>query len=389
MADLERFEEAVRLFKDSDLKRTEICRALQIDYNAFSYFLKNNHPDLLTPRGSKRNSQSAIAQRRETAKTYRYALRLCEATDLSFKEIAEITGVSLSGLKTFIQKHHRQLLLRRNGLEAASQRLADRIRLRSREAGQSLPGYEKYKDAIEACKDDDLLPLTVSQIAESFGLTASGLLAQLRDHFPELSADRERKRLEAGYADNRQRGVRKISSEQYAAAVKELRETEKTLAEVADECNVSMNGLKSHLLSYHKDVVAIRRKRQKEREAMNKENIKAASSIGDSTGFDVNEKYAEAVEVLKAGEGSVESVAKEFGYLPATFRDYLKRHQPELFAKFGRKTGENGRQVLARSAEKYGPAIEAWKNTGRTLKDIAAEFGHPYSSFSKFVKRNY
>ncbi len=46
-------------------------------------------------------------------------------------------------------------------------------------------------------------------------------------------------------------------------------------------------------------------------------------------------KYAEAIRRLKESELPTAQVAAEFGLHPECFRQYLKEHEPELYARQG------------------------------------------------------
>lgn len=363
------------LFRSSDLKRAEVCRKLGIDYRAFSYFLKSRHPELITSHSSRKNSDYAKASRKETTKIYRKALKLCEESDLTYKEIAEKTGVSLSGLKTFIRKHHRDVLLRRQGLEM-SKRMADSIKLRNRETGQSLNGYERYKEAISACDSLEFLELSVAEIAAKFKVSATGLLAQLRSHYPEIIERREKARVAQGYADNRKRGARKVTSDEYAKAIELLRHSSKTIMEVAADFDVTYSGLRHHLLTYHKDVVALRRER---RELNEKRGWKEIESFKVASREPVS-RYDEAIERLRDGNITVESVANDFGFVPESLRTHIKKYHPELANKFSRK--EN-------SDAKYAAALKEVNKGEMNLKEIAEKHGLVYNSFTAYLRRKH
>lgn len=185
MIDEGKFDEALKLFRESDLKRVEVCRRCNISYKAFSYFLESRHPELIKPQNPRLNSDYAREERKKTAKTYSKALKLCQTTDLTYKLIAEQTGVSLTGLKTYIRKHHRDLMLRRQGV-TMSKREASYTLLRKQEGGQTIRSVEKYQKAIEACKDEALLDLTITDIARKFDVPINGLWNQMRTHYPEI-----------------------------------------------------------------------------------------------------------------------------------------------------------------------------------------------------------
>lgn len=386
LVDTGKYEEAVRLYRESDLKRVDVCRLLGLDYHAFTYFIQSRFPELIKKQKSNVTT-FARETKKATEKKYRQALVLCENTDYTYKEIAEKTGVSPAGLRNYVAKYHRDILLRRRGMDV-SKREANLLKVRRREMGMTIDGYERYKDAIEACDSLEFIELNVTEIAEKFEVSPAGLLAQLRVHFPEISQRRERVRRSCGYADTRRRGARYKTKAQYEEAINLLRNTEMTIEEAAQNADVSSGGLRNHLLAYHKDVVAKRRERI---DAPTEKPIKSALRIAaPKEGYEeMAAKYAPAVAMLNEGAESVEKVAKDLGLVPESLRNYLKNYMPELFAKFGKVKTDTGRVVLARSANKYSEAIEELRNSSLSLKGIAEKYGLVYKSFSSFIRRNY
>lgn len=387
MKNIQRFEEALKLVMESDLKRTEICNQCGISYPDFTYFLKSRYPELIrrhqSKKASEHNRQLALA----AEKKYRKAVKLYSSTSMTYKEIAERTGVGVVALASYLRKHHRNLLLRRNGVTASKRRAAG-INLRKDGLGQSVVTHEKYREAIEACDDLANIEKTVSDIAREYGIGPSCLLYQLRTHYPEIMPRREAERRMRGIGGNRQIGVRENTLRQYAQAVELLKDPVITIEEAAENGNVSYPGMRMHL-GYHKNLTDERREkritareekaRQRREEKANQPSIREIRS---------NERYAEAVEKLRKGDGTPESLSKELGVSAVAFRDYLKRHFPDIASKYGRITTDNGKNSLARSAEKYSAAFEEYKEGKGTMKEIAAKHGLVYNSFSSYVRRN-
>lgn len=99
-------------------------------------------------------------------------------------------------------------------------------------------------------------------------------------------------------------------------------------------------------------------------------------------------KYAAAIARLKEGGISTAGAARQFGLHPEVFREYLHEHEPELAAGLGMTTLENGKPVLARSAQKYAEAIRIYRTTTEPLKSIARRLGLTYNSLNAFIRRN-
>lgn len=192
--------------------------------------------------------------RPETEAKYRQAIELYRSTDLPVAEISRMCGLTNNGLRCYIFKYHRDLMLARNNIlcdkEAASKIKLNQLR------GQLPASRIKYKDAIEACGSMEYIELNVSQIARQFGLEGSNLGRQLRTHYPGIIEWREKVRTWLGFDDGLPRGSRSFCKEQYAEALKLLRSNSYlTVQEVADTCGLSYTGLEQHLLFYHKELV--------------------------------------------------------------------------------------------------------------------------------------
>lgn len=301
----------------------------------------------------------------------------------------------------------------------------------------------------------------MAQIGRLFGLDGSSLASQLRFHYPDVIPFRERLRKRLGIADNTHRGVRKWCDDAYKEAVAMYRDTDLSIPEVAEACNVSMGGLSQHLRYYHQDVIEAKARKRKisKRKAgsrkvgnlagngnsygpkpesvakyaealelfrttsMTIKDIVAATgvTIGGFTGHlhqwhrgeklrrygqewdgesepdllgtkrklpSVADKYAPAIESLRKNPRHVAEVAAEFGFNPEVFRDYLKKHEPELYALHGMTRRADGRLVKRSSEEKYGAAIQEYATTAEPLRSIAKRHGLVYNSVMGYVLRN-
>lgn len=280
----------------------------------------------------------------ETEEKYREAIELYRTTGLPVREICARTGVPFTAFRSFLHSCHRELMFARYGMEVAPEEAAA-TRLRKR-SGQTAASRAKYGEAIRACDDIAYIEYNVSQIAYMFHLDPSGLGSQLRNHYPEIIERRERERHRLGMNDNQHRGVKPWCKEQYAEAVEHLRTTDDTIRRTADL---------SRTKQYLKSTAA---------------------------------KYAGAIACLKETGRPTAEVAREFGLHPETFREYVREHEPELAARLGMTRLADGRQVLARSMEKYGEAVRLYETTTEPLRSIADRLGLQYNSVGGFVRRS-
>ncbi len=437
------------------------------------------HPKTDIPHPDQSNEINRLPSSRRTEAAfgkYTKAVRLYAATTLPIKTIAQLTGVSPTGLSAHLSKHHRDLLYARydlpttlstyhsnentissgtsstlstyssaekNNISATPLNEAlQPIKIKSPK-GQSAKTYEKYKDAIQACSDPAYIELNVSEIARLHNLNPTALTAQLKYHFPDILPEREKLRQRLGIADNKQRGARATSKKTYAQAIELYRDTDLTLPEVAEKCNVPLGGLSQYLRFYHKDVIAAKADRRKAAEKAPKHRTPGTLSgngslygpkpstteqyakamelyrttpltidqIAETTGvptagfagylkewqrdeienrrgYAAAEKYAQAIASLRENPRAVAKVAEEFKLNPDVFREYLKEHEPELHARQGMAKRDDGKRVKRSSQEKYRKAIEEYATTPNTMKEIAERHGLVYKSLMSFLKRN-
>lgn len=316
---------------------------------------------------------------------YAEAVAMYAATNLTIRCVAEKCGVTAAGLSAHIRRHHRDLLFARYNLNINDPNLRT-LKVKPPQ-GQSLATHIKYKEAVEACGDLAYIEFNVSQIARLFNLDGPALAAQLRVHYPDIIPTRERLRQRLGIADNTHRGPRSWSIETYASAIEMYRDTDLTISEVAEKCNVSRAGLCQFLRFYHKDIIASKSARRK---AAAKEAKVRKSQMPVKRRFrkSAAAKYGAAIESLKKDPRPVAEVAAAFGLNPEVFREYLKIHEPQLAAQQGMMQQPNGKIVRRSSAEKYAQAILEYASTSESLKSIAQRHGIVYNSIRAYIQRN-
>lgn len=371
----------------------------------------------------------------DIARKYEAAVDLYTNSELSIREIAEQTGVTPIALSSYLSRHHRDLLYKRYGITIPEGK--ERIAIKSPK-GQSYATHRKYKDAIAACDDIAYIEFNVSQIARMFGLSGTGLAAQLRVHYPSVIPKREATRNRLGLADRQKRGARQTSQTAYSQAVDLYKDSDLTIEEVAQRFGISPSGFGQHMRFYHHD--AIRRKAKRRKDAkkplykrtsgslagngqlygpregteiryaraleLYQEGRKTLAEIVKETGVSLSglkyylnqwcrekrqgrkeAKYGDAIESLRSKPRAVAEVAKEFGLNPEVFRQYLRKHVPELADGQGMIRLENGKLVKKTAWEKYRSAIEQYKNNGGTIREIALSHGLKYPSLLSFIRR--
>lgn len=385
-------------------------------------------------------SSLSTAMRHSVAEQrYAEAVRMYSESKAPLNDIAKKCGVTPGGLGNYIARYHRDLLMKRYGIET----LNCTVPLKPR-VGQSIHTYKKYRTAIRACSDMAFIEFNISQIARIFGHDGTALASQLRFHYPEVIPERERVRRELGIADNIHRGVRPWCEETYAEAVALYRDTDMTVREAAEACNVSVSGLGQHLQFYNKPVVGQKAAKrdtcssrtdagrtgtlsgngrkygpqpdtvEKYAEALNlyRKSGMTIKEVASASGVPYSgfrnyirqwhsgsrtsghradaaaDKYAPAIGSMEESPRHIAQVAAEFGLNPDVFRQYLQKHRPDLAEGQGMELRSDGKRVKRASAEKYAKAVEEFAASAESLKDIAKRHGLVYNSLSAYVRRN-
>lgn len=326
---------------------------------------------------------------------YAEAVKMYAETDKTQKEIAGHFGFSVGAFRVYMQRYHRDLLMRRHGI-AAEGLNPDEVKIIS--AGkQSLNAHRKYGKAVEACDSMDYIELNLSQVAHRFGLNATALANFMRVHYAEILTWRERVRVRLGIADNIPRGMSRIAREQYAEAVRLYSTTDMTLPEVSEHCRVSEEGLSQHLRFYHREILEEKKKQRSE--AMTAVKKKKGAMLGNgrhnTPSADTERKYAKALAMYRDTDMTMKDIVARTGVSAEGFRFYLhKWHKPLVLerAGVGEDTPEstNLRKNRGRTkivAAKYAPAIESLKANPRSMAAVAVQFGHNPDVFRQYLHK--
>ena len=130
-----------------------------------------------------------------------------------------------------------------------------------------------------------------------------------------------------------------------------------TIKEIAEKLGLNPFAFTSYLQTWHREDVFARRGAEYREGAI----LSQTKQYKKPTAA----KYAPAIERLRAENRPTSEIAAEFGLHPEVFRQYLKEHEPELYARQGMMRASNGRSVSRRSMEKYAEALRFLRNLRR------------------------
>lgn len=290
---------------------------------------------------------------------YEKAVAIYADTDMPMKDIAKECGVTVGGLGSYLRRYWRELVLRRHQIHADGKKAED---IKIMEAGkQNVNAHAKYKDAVAACDSLNYIDLNVSQIARKFGTDGTALANFMRIHYPETLVWREKVRRRLGINDNIWHGARPECTEQYAKAVEMYRDTEMTMREVSAACKVSPSGFSQHLRFYHKEI--LKRRKQKRETA----KAKRQQVLGELTGNGrtyrpspaTKQRYAQALELYRNTTLTMKEIVRRTGVPAEGFRFYLhKWHKDLVIERLGISSNVSGHTDL-RSARKRMKTVAA------------------------------
>lgn len=390
---VEKYREAVGLYGSTVLSVRAICARCGVSYAGFRSYLYKYRRDLLLSRhGVAASSASDVARTRlrgrrgQTAAArakYGDAIAACgdaKYIEYNVSQIAHLFGLNPTGLSNQLRAHCPGLLERR---ERERQRLglAD-----NQQRGVRPWCREQYAAAVKLLRTTEL---TLPEVAERCGVSFTGLrqhvcfyhkdLQETRSELRERAKTQKRKGHVTG--SGRRHEPTPGSRERYREAVRLYRDTAMTIKEIAEKLGLNPFAFTSYLQTWHREDVFARRGavcREGAILSQTKQYKKPTAA-----------KYAPAIERLRAENRPTSEIAAEFGLHPEVFRQYLKEHEPELYARQGMMRSSNGRSVSRRSMEKYAEALRLYETSGEELKSIARRLGLNYNSLGGFIRRNF
>lgn len=387
------YRESLNLYGTTELSIRAICTQCGVSYAGFRSYLYKYHRDLLLSRHGAAASSAlddAPARLRErrgqtAAARAKYGDAIAACGDAKYVEynvsqIAHMFGLNPTSLGNQLRAHFPEVLERR---ERERQRLglAD-----NQQRGVRPWCREQYAGAVELLRTTEL---TLAEVAGRCGVSLTGLRQHVCFYHKELLSTRSELR-ERGKRHKRKGHVTGSgrrheptaeSRERYREAVRLYRDTAMTIKEIAEKLGLNPFSFTSYLQTWHREDVFARRGAEYRDGAI----LSQTKQYKKPTAA----KYAAAIQRLRADNRPTAAVAAEFGLHPEVFRQYLKEHEPELYARQGMMRSSNGRSVSRRSMEKYAEALHLFETTGEELKPIARRLGLNYNSLGGFIRRNF
>lgn len=390
-----KYAEAVELYACTDMPLNKIAEACGASMGALGNYLRRywrelvllrHHLDVDEGKAHEVKLLQAGKQSAQAHEKYKNAVEACDSMayiDLNVSQVARKFGVEGTPLANFMRVHYPEILTRR---EEVRRKLGINDNVWH---GARRECVEQYADAVELYRDTDL---TIPAVAEKCGVSESGLSQHLRFYHKDVLAGKRKERKEATgrkreYGQLLGNGQKyKPSPEterKYADALSLYKTTSLTMKEIVKRTGVSAEGFRWYVHKWHKDLVL--------------ERLGVSGKVDGDTDLrrarnkmkTTSAKYHEAIESLRKQHRPVAKVAEEFGLHPEVFRQYLRKHEPDLGRAPKMVRLPNGKQVSQDTRERYAEAIRLYATTGQGLRAIAQRFGLVYKSLYGFMRRNY
>lgn len=383
------------MYASTDLTCVEISRRCEVSLSGFKGYICKYHRHLMLARNGIRCDPERAAgigmdqrrgQKPSTHAKYKEAIAACDSMDYigyNVSQIAREFGLSGTDLGRQLRTHYPEVLEFR---EQARQRLGLNDNL---PRGARPRSKERYAGAVELLRGDRYL--TVQEVAERCKVSYTGLEQHLIFYHKELIDNRIKIRKQAVGQQRKGRITGRGSLhapqpavvEKYAEALHLYRTTPLSARKIARQTGLPIKGFYRYLQTWHMDLVCARRNTPyEEGQSVDWSQVRKYNPATKA-------KYADAIARLKESDLTTAAVAAEFGLQPECFRQYLKEHEPELYARQGMVKTTNGRMMSGGSMAKYGEAVRLYGTTSESLRSLARRFGLNDCLLGRFIKRHF
>lgn len=391
-----KYAEAVALYAASELTIRQVAAKCGVTASGLSAHIGKHHRNLLFSRyGLNVNDETLrkIKVRPPQGQSYRAHIKYKDAIEacgdvayieFNVSQVANLFGLDGPALAAQLRVHY-------PGIIEQSEKIRQRLGIADNtHRGPRQWCIEAYSEALQMYRDTDM---SIPAVAEKCNVSKSGFTQFMRFYHKDViryKADRRRKsandrcrRKPGNLAGNGHLyGPKPETVALYAPALQLYKTTTLTIDEIVEKTGVPSAGFKGYLQQWYRGEKL--RRRGFEWDGESEVDLQSAPHYLISTAG----KYAEAIDSLKKTPRAIAEVAKEFGHNPDVFREYLKKHEPELANAQGMVLLSSGRLVKRSAMEKYGAAIEEYSKTAESLKSIASRHGITYSSIINFITRN-
>ncbi len=391
----EKYRQAIELYHTTRLSCAEISRTCKVTVSGFQRYLSLYHRDLLLARYNITCSKEEArhiklgqlrGQLPATHAKYKDAIEACDSLDYieyNVSQIAREFGLNGTNLGRQLRTHY-------PGVIEWRERVRKRLGIGDNLPRGTRPHCKKqYAKAVKLLRSDRYI--TEQEAAASCGVSYAGLKQHLLFYHKDLVKRRIKIREKAVKQQRKGeitgRGTVYAPSpeavKKYAEAVHLYSTTPMSAAQIAKKTGVSRKNFYGYLHRWHLDLICKRKNvPYEEGKPIEWSKVRKYNPATKA-------KYAEAIRRLKESDLPTAQVAAEFGLHPECFRQYLKEHEPELYARQGMVRTDDGKVMSRHSIEKYSEVIHLYGTTTEGIKSLARRFGLNDCALRDFIKRHF
>lgn len=307
---------------------SQIARIFHLDPSALGRQLRVHFPEILERREKERhrlgvNDNLHRGVKRWCREQYAEAVEHLRTTNDTIQQTARLYKLSYSGLREHMLYYHKDIV----GKRFAKRKKAKSVKKRGALTGNgtrhepSPRQVEKYKEAIYLYK---VTAMTQKEIVAATGVPLNGLRNYLRIWHPELIL--EHRGVMCDSCDNikisETKSYLKSTAAKYAGAIKKLKTTGQSTAEVAREFGLNPETFRMYLHEHEPELAACLGMTL----LPNGKRVSARSM----------EKYAGAIRLYETTEESLRSIARRLGLVYNSISGFIRRNCPESIERHNR-----------------------------------------------------
>lgn len=300
---------------------SQIARIFHLDPTSLARQLRVHFPEILEKRekGRRRLGMNDNLHRGEkpwARELYAEAVEHLRITNDTIQQTARLYNLSYPGLREHMLYYHKDIVDKR----FAKRKKAKSVKKRGALTGSgtrhepSPAQVEKYREAVVLYRTT---AMTQKEIAAATGVPLSGLRNYLRIWHPELIL--ERRGVKCGKGEEIRisdtKSYLKSTAAKYAGAIRRLKASGRTTAEVAREFALNPETFRMYLHEHEPELAA--------RLGM--------TSLPDGRRVSARsmEKYAEAIRQYETTDEPLRSIARRLGLVYNSLFGFIRRNCPE------------------------------------------------------------
>lgn len=327
-AAFEKYREAIRACGDIayiECNISQIARMFSLDPTSLGNQLRAHYPEILERRQLERQrlgiqDNQHRGARPQSKEYYSEAVEQLWMTDKTISAVAKELGVSQSGLHEHLLFYHKNLIRHRadKRMRARAQKVHGALMGNGSCRVPSAAVLDKYREAVRLFSTTSL---TLRKIAEKTGVSVGGLRNHLYAWHKELIFARRGLDYskEPGLVLSQTKHYLKSTSEKYAKAIVELKNSSCSTANIAARYGLHAECFRAYLREHEPELYA--------RQGMKR------TDDGRLMLRQCEEKYGEAIRIYETSVESLKSIAQRFGLQYNSLGGYIRRNFPNVIMR--------------------------------------------------------